>query len=278
METGQILRQAREKKGLTLEQAEEKTKIRRKYIEALENEKYEVLPGSVYVKAFIKTYARYLDLNGDLLVEGLNNEIVDTGSASEDGEGIKSDTQETSRDRLAKRRSARKTEKKVSVSDSNIIPAKIRRYLTMAVGVVIVIALIWGISYRISSPFMAEKPNQAEQVKPENKDKETNRNEEQNTEMQKVVLKLDVTSDKSWMQVKVDGSTAFEGTLEEGQSKNFTAQDNMWVRLGNSGAVQVYVNGKNFGYIGKKGTVEDFTVDKQFSGIKKVNHQDKQTT
>ena len=274
MEIGQILRKAREEKGLTLEQAEEQTKIRRKYIEALENEKYEVLPGPVYVKAFIKTYARYLDLNGDLLVEGLNNEVVDSGSASEYGEG-KSDTQETSRERLAKRRSVRKTPKKVF--DNEIIPAKIRRYLTMAVGAVIVIALIWGISYRISSPFMAEKPKQAEQAKPENKDKATNRNEEQKTEIQKVVLKLDVTSDESWIQVKVDGSTAFEGILEEGQSKDFTAQDNMSVRLGNSGAVQVYVNGKNFGYMGGKGMVKNFTVDKQFSGMEKVS-QDKQTT
>ena len=126
---------------------------------------------------------------------------------------------------------------------------------------------------------MAEKPNQAEQVKPENKDKETNRNdnEEQKTEVQKVVLKLDVTSDKSWMRVKVDGIIAFEGTLEKGQSKDFTAKDNMSVRLGNSGAVQVYVNGKNFGYAGEIGKTKDFIVDKQFSGIKKVS-QDKQTT
>ena len=123
---------------------------------------------------------------------------------------------------------------------------------------------------------MAEKPNSVEQLKPDSKGKANEHNQEQKN-MQKVVLKLNVTSDKSWMRVKVDGSTAFEGILEEGESKNFTANDHMIVRLGNSGAVQVYVNGKNFGYLGEIGVVEDFTVDKQFSGIKKIN-QDKQTT
>ena len=275
MEIGRILRQVREEKGLTLEQAEEKTKIRRKYIEALENEKYEVLPGPVYVRAFIRTYAKYLDLNGDLLVQELPRDLGDARITSEDVEEKKPEVQESKmRDILAKRRAVRKTADKET--ESEIIPSKIRKYLTVAVGAIIIIGLLWGISYKISGPLMAEKPNSVEQLKPDNKDKATEHNQEQKN-MQKVVLKLNVTSDKSWMRVKVDGSTAFEGILEEGQSKNFTANDHMIVRLGNSGAVQVYVNGKNFGYLGKIGTVEDFTVDKQFSGIKKIN-QDKQTT
>ena len=272
MEIGQMLRQAREEKCLTLEQIEEKTKIRRKYIEALENENYEVLPGAVYVKAFIKTYARYLDLNGDLLVEGLAKELVDTESDLDDVEGVKNDTQELiSQEKLAKRKTVGK------VFSSIVISSKVRRYLTVVAGALIIITLLWGISNRASNSFLAQKPSSIEQVKPENKEKEINNKEEQKTEMQKLALKLDVTSDKSWMRVKVDGIIAFEGTLEQGQSKDFTAQDNMSVRLGNSGAVQVYVNGKNFGYAGEKGKTKDFIVDKQFSGIKKVS-QNKQTT
>ena len=59
---GTILKKERESKKITLEQVEEATKIRRKYLEAIENEKFEVLPGEVYVKGFVATYLKYLGI------------------------------------------------------------------------------------------------------------------------------------------------------------------------------------------------------------------------
>lgn len=68
-EIGARLRAAREGKGISLEVVEEETKIRRKYIEALEEGEIEELPGEVYVKGFLRSYGNYLDLDGDSLVE-----------------------------------------------------------------------------------------------------------------------------------------------------------------------------------------------------------------
>lgn len=60
---GQILRNARVDKGWSLTQAEEITKIRIRYLEALEEEDYEILPGATYTKGFLRTYAKHLGID-----------------------------------------------------------------------------------------------------------------------------------------------------------------------------------------------------------------------
>lgn len=70
-EIGEILKKAREKKGITIQQAEEETKIRTKYLLALEEENYDQIPGKVYVRGFLNNYASYLGLNSQELLESL---------------------------------------------------------------------------------------------------------------------------------------------------------------------------------------------------------------
>ncbi|TSC93862.1 MAG: transcriptional regulator, XRE family [Candidatus Berkelbacteria bacterium Athens1014_28] len=60
---GERLRRARKRLGVDLIEAELATKIRAKYLEALENEDFEVLPNDIYVKGFVITYAKYLKLD-----------------------------------------------------------------------------------------------------------------------------------------------------------------------------------------------------------------------
>ena len=62
---GSLLRAQREALGLTLEQAEEATRIRHRYLEALEAERFADLPGEVYVRGFLRLYAEYLGLDPD---------------------------------------------------------------------------------------------------------------------------------------------------------------------------------------------------------------------
>ncbi len=71
---GEILQAARTKKDLTLEQAEEETKVRARYLEALENGHYELLPSSVYAVGFLAKYADFLGLNKDRLIEMFSHE------------------------------------------------------------------------------------------------------------------------------------------------------------------------------------------------------------
>ncbi|MFD2116762.1 helix-turn-helix domain-containing protein [Paenibacillus yanchengensis] len=64
-ELGALLREAREEKKMTLEDIQDLTKIRTRYLEAIESGDYSVLPGSFYVKAFIKNYAEAVGLDAD---------------------------------------------------------------------------------------------------------------------------------------------------------------------------------------------------------------------
>jgi len=65
---GQMLQDAREEKQWSYVYTEEITKIRVRYIKALEEEKYEVLPGATYVKGYLRTYAKQLGLNSDEII------------------------------------------------------------------------------------------------------------------------------------------------------------------------------------------------------------------
>jgi hypothetical protein len=68
-EIGSLLRETRIRKKIDITTVEEATKIRTKYLRALENEEWVVLPGPTYVKTFLRTYAQFLGLDPNLLVD-----------------------------------------------------------------------------------------------------------------------------------------------------------------------------------------------------------------
>lgn len=66
---GNKLREARTRRSLGLQEVEEATKIRARYLQALENEDWDQLPGDTYARAFIRTYGSFLGLDGERLAE-----------------------------------------------------------------------------------------------------------------------------------------------------------------------------------------------------------------
>jgi hypothetical protein len=68
-EIGSTLREARMSARIDITEVEQATKIRAKYLRAIENEEWSLLPGSTFVKSFIREYADYLDLDARSLVE-----------------------------------------------------------------------------------------------------------------------------------------------------------------------------------------------------------------
>jgi len=68
-EIGNSLREARERQGLGYPEIELATKIRAKYIRALEEENFTAIPGDAYIRGFLRTYAEYLGLDGDVYVD-----------------------------------------------------------------------------------------------------------------------------------------------------------------------------------------------------------------
>ncbi|HYB24685.1 MAG TPA: helix-turn-helix domain-containing protein [Solirubrobacteraceae bacterium] len=80
-EIGATLREARMRERIDVSEIEAKTKIRAKYLRALENEEWSLLPGPTFVKSFLRTYAQALGLDGKALVEEyrLNHERPSEG-------------------------------------------------------------------------------------------------------------------------------------------------------------------------------------------------------
>ncbi len=78
-EIGNSLREARVRQGLEYPQIELATKIRAKYIRALEDEQFDDPPGHTYVKGFLRTYAEFLGLDGQLYVDEFNSRFVGDG-------------------------------------------------------------------------------------------------------------------------------------------------------------------------------------------------------
>ena len=75
-EIGNSLREARLRQGLDYVDIEQQTKIRSKYLKALEDEQFEVLPAPTFVKGFLRNYADALGLDGQLYVDEYNSRFV----------------------------------------------------------------------------------------------------------------------------------------------------------------------------------------------------------
>lgn len=75
-ELGQRLKEARELRGMTLDEIQEITKIQKRYLQAIEDGKYEVLPGEFYKRAFVKQYAEAVGIQPDELLNSKEKEDV----------------------------------------------------------------------------------------------------------------------------------------------------------------------------------------------------------
>src|SRR5919199_2032621 len=75
-EIGNSLREARLRQHLDFDDAEQATKIRGKYLRALEDEQFDLLPAETYVRGFLRTYAEFLGLDGQLYVDEYNSRFV----------------------------------------------------------------------------------------------------------------------------------------------------------------------------------------------------------
>ncbi|MFT4048439.1 MAG: helix-turn-helix domain-containing protein [Solirubrobacterales bacterium] len=111
-EIGETLRERRMSLKIDVHEVEEATKIRAKYLRALENEEYNLLPGSAYVKSFLRTYADYLGLDPRAMVDMYRSQ----GGHIEE-------------------------EPLVYVAPSEASPAKSRRWL-LVVAVIVVVAIV----------------------------------------------------------------------------------------------------------------------------------------
>ncbi|KJR99430.1 MAG: hypothetical protein VR68_09075 [Peptococcaceae bacterium BRH_c4a] len=202
----------------------------------MENDNFDVLPGKVYVKGFIKNYATFLGLNANSMVSAYE-EMVPAVPAEEEDE-------------------------RQAVKLTQIEKSSAGGMLKIAVGLVLA-----GLAFYIFMPSLMGTGK--DKIVPDRTDNKTATQEKANEEKardkqaarQGVNMILNVTDNRSWMYVEVDGKPEFTGFLASGQMKEFKGNEKIVLKLGNAGVVQVEVNGQKMGVLGNL----DQVVTKEFS-------------
>jgi transcriptional regulator with XRE-family HTH domain len=238
LKPGEILRAEREKQGLSLPEVEAATKIRVKYLEALENDDYQEIPGEIYRVGFLRNYARYLGLDSDALVESYK---------SLSGDQVASAAPQLQTEQV-------KEQKREAVEKQ---PFGARRW-GKRLGIAAVIAVFALIVLAFAHSVLREK----EEPAPPPPVTEEEEKEEPADEIQEEEVVLDlVCREVCWVRVVADGEESFSGNLQPGDKKTFRAKESIKIRLGNAGGVDVIYNGEKQPPVGGRGEV----VDKEFT-------------
>ena len=216
-EIGTSLREARLRRHIDFPDAEHGTKIRGKYLRALEDERFELLPSHTYVKGFLRAYAEYLGLDGQLYVDEYNSRYV-TGDE---------DAPVRSPRRVPAAR-ARRSERRES------------RVVLLALAAIAIVTALVIVAWQFGGPENApvhgltndaqtDEPAQAQRPQPAGAAR----------------IELRATRGNSFMVVRSRsalGQVLYEGTLERGQKQFFDGQV-LWIRLESPQNVVVRRNG-----------------------------------
>ena len=229
-EIGNSLREARYRQQLELSEIEQATKIRARYLQALEEEQFDALPAQAYVKGFLRNYAEYLGLDGQLYVDEYNSRY----GVGEEEPREPVVARRTSRVHTRHRRSER------------------RWVLVALIGIGIAFALFiaaWKFSGNDSTPIAnlsttTTTPTTKATTPPATKPKTTTK--------PRVVVPtrfaffVVAVGGSCWMEVRnysSSGRALFTGTVDQGQYHRFVAR-RLWISFGDPGHVKASLNGR----------------------------------
>jgi hypothetical protein len=216
-EIGASLREARSRRGLALEDVQKGLRIRERYLLALEDERWDVLPGEAYVKGFLRTYAEFLGLNGALYLDEYNARFA----APEDEPFV----------------------------PEQLAPSTGSRILTRTtVGVVAVAAVLGGLALlgsggssrpHLSEPAAAAAPKRAAAplgmpVAPVTLP----------PRRRPPTARIRAVSSRSWLSVRIGGAGGreiFRGFLDRGRTLSYGLHRNVWLRIGRPRALAIRI-------------------------------------
>lgn len=223
-EIGNSLREARLRQGLEIPRIEAETKIRGKYLRALEEEEFEVLPGDTYVKGFLRTYADYLGLDGQLYLDEYNSRFTTAEEIS------------VAQSAAAPRKRGRRR------MESNFVVVALAGIVAVTVLVVVGLAGI-GTDSDDDPPLPGTTTGT---TSTEESSGATTTNGAA-TPAPKAKLVLTAARGDSFLQVRngnVNGKLLWEGTLEQGQTQRFLKYNRLWVDLDDPQNLNAKLNGR----------------------------------
>ncbi|MBT2615728.1 helix-turn-helix domain-containing protein [Bacillus sp. ISL-78] len=277
-ELGNRLKEAREAKGLSLEDLQELTKIQKRYLIGIEEGNYSMMPGKFYVRAFIKQYCEAVGLDSEEIFEQYKSEIPSIYS-----------------EELPEQLSRVQTRKTIPAGDSKVV--ELLPKILAAVLVIGAAVLIWvlvlnymsnpdnddkkdakqsdAVDYNKSEEFNKEEAN-ADQKQTEDKSDSSEKKNEDDTAVKDEekeqnlavtsssgknstyelkntdTFKLKVTSKGSpWVGIKNgEGKLLFQGTIEKDKSQeiDFTNEKEAVINIGRAYETEIYVNDEKLEY------------------------------
>ena len=245
---GPVLERARKDKGLSLEEAERATKIRKRYLGGLERDDYTVLPDAVYARGFLKTYANFLGLDGDGLSEELRTR------------------KKPRRERRLSYAAPSSDFERPIISPGGVPGAQKRQIsrstvITVVIAAVVIAALVGALYYvglNVRSSAASDAPETGRVAAPV----ETGGTAKEDGASGGLTVGVEVEGTPAWIRVRSDSETVFEEVAPPGFSRTFEAGRVVGIRTGDAGAVSVEVNGQDVGPLGDPGQVleKDYTL------------------
>ena len=294
---GDTLREARERQNLSIKDIEKGTSIRALYIEAIEKGEFDKLPGNAYTKGFIRNYANFLKLDADACVRQYNEENNPEEVAAKEAAKRAEEAAEAQQQAAYEKREAEKSRSRsglfgsshrsespkperaaaprqeaprVSVSDFESRVESSHHRQTLLMGIIAVLVIAAGAYFLFGSD--DETASKQPQTKVTTQAKKTTSSSSSQQQQQQAAAKpaeekkqyTDVQvsakfSERCWVSVKADGKTIFEGTIDEGTSKDWKAEKELKITAGNAAAVTLTYNGEDKGVLGGEGEVVEKT-------------------
>lgn len=288
---GNTLREARIRRALSLADVENITKIRSKYLQAMEENDFEVLPGPTVVKGFLRTYAVFLKLEPEVLL----NEYRDLYEGSR--EDIGALRTELSQQRRTKTSVERK-KKRVRRTQ--------RGYIAAALLAIVVIAVIaWvgaggdkggavigaeNLPSTTSEPSTTTVTDDVDGTSTSTTEDSTDPSTDTSTDSsststtagvvtttgENVAMVLSVTEGSCWLVVREDsesGRDLYAGALLAGGQQSFTTAKRYWVRAGEPESLSISINGTPHTVNGEAGV---FVITEQ--GVERQESDSTETT
>jgi cytoskeleton protein RodZ len=233
-EIGNSLREARFRQQLEFGELEQATKIRSRYLRALEEESFDTLPAQTYVKGFLRTYADYLGLDGQLYVDEYNSRF---------GAG-----EEEQREAVVARRTS-------SVGARQHRRLENRGVLFALAGIGALFALVIA-AWKFSDNGQQQIPNLPDNTAPSTTPAAGSLPKKAAKPL-KFNLYIKATHGNSWMNVRSwssNGLTRYTGTLELGSPGMPFRARQLWINFGNPGNLSIVLNGKLVSGITRSGS------------------------
>ncbi len=224
-EIGKSLHDARMRRGLDIADCERETKIRGKYLRALEEEEFGMLPDPAYVKGFLRAYGDFLDVDPQLLLDEYASRFE---PAPDNHEAHPTPP----------RRTGPRSSRMAQLSSAPRAPRRSRRrrrgglpLLALAIGAAVAVGVIvWlgsggsGSSAGEQGLIVTPAPSAA-----------------------RVRLAVTGLGGSSSLEVRRNGAAGavlYRGTVHDGERQTFAGARRLWVRLGSGANVQVLVDGR----------------------------------